>query len=155
MSLFHNLRLRFSPPRKTDPDFGQLLYMYIPNNPSASYWECEWEFPRTGTVISIGLPGDESGPYSESREFFLQLPDRFEGILSAARPQLASVFHTWLGQDLPQDSFLVVKLAGFGLEDAGAKPVEWDIAFETLSDKWLGITIPFVGDTPKEAVVDT
>ncbi len=155
MGIFHNLKLRFSPPRIADPDFGSLLFMFIPNAPERSYWECEWKFPETGTEISIGLPGDESGPLPEARQFYLSLPARLEQILAAARPQLQAVFRSWLQQDLPQDIFTVVKLAGFGLENAKAQPVHWDILFETTGATWLGIVIPFIGDTPQDAVVDT
>ena len=155
MGILKNLKLRFSPPRITDPDFGRLLFMFIPNAPERSYWECEWKFPTTGTEISIGLPGGESGPLPVARQFYLSLPGRFEQILAAARPQLQEVFRTWLQQDLPQDIFTVVKLAGFGLDDARAQPVQWDISFETTGDKWLGIIIPFVGDTAQKATVDT
>jgi hypothetical protein len=49
----------------------------------------------------------------------------------------------------------VVKLAGFDVEDPKARPLERDISFETTGEKWLGIVIPFRGDTPQEAVVDT
>lgn len=155
MGILHNLKLRFSPPRITDPDFGDLLFMFIPNAPERSYWECEWKFPKTGTEISICLPGDESGPLPEARQFYLSLPGRFDQILAAARPRLQEVFKTWLQQDLPPDIFTVVKLAGFGLEDAKAKPVEWDVAFETIGDRWLGIAISFVGDTAQSVTVDT
>jgi len=129
--------------------------MYIPNAPELSYWECEWMFPKTATPISIALPGTESGPFPEARQFYLGLPDRFEKILSAARPNLENVFRDWLQQDLPQDIFSGVKLAGFGLMDAKAQPTQWDISFETTGDKWLGISIAFIGDTAQEATVDT
>ena len=155
MSVLHNLKLRFSPPKITDPDFGSLLFMFIPNAPENSYWECEWTFPKTGRVITITLPGGEDGPTQEARRFFLSLPGRFEQILASARPQLQDVFRTWLQRDLPQDIFTVVELGGFGIEDPKAQPVEWGIEFETTGEKWLGITIPFVGDTAQKAVVDT
>jgi hypothetical protein len=155
MGFLHNLKLRFSPPRIADPDFGHLLFMFIPNAPERSYWECEWRFPKTATEISIALPGDESGPSPEARQFYLSLPGRFEQILASARPQLQEVFREWLRQDLPQDVFTVVKLAGFDLEDAKQQPVHWNVSFETTGDKWLGILIPFVGDTAQKATVDT
>jgi hypothetical protein len=155
MGFLHNLKLRFSPPRITDPDFGSLLFMFIPNRPERSYWECEWTFPKTGTTISISLPGGESGPMPEARQFYLGLPARFDRILALSRPKLEQVFKAWLDQDLPQDIFTVVKLAGFGLEDAKARPVQWDISFETTGAKWLGITIPFVNDIAQDAFVDT
>ena len=58
-------------------------------------------------------------------------------------------------RNLPQDIFTVVKLAGFGVENPKAQPVEWDVSFETTGEKWLGITIPFVGDMAQEALVNT
>lgn len=155
MGILHNLKLRFSPPRKADPDFGNLIFMYIPNNAERSYWEGEWVFPKTGTPVSIGLDGGEDGPLPEARQFYLSLPDRFDQIMYAVRPKLAGVFKQWLQQDLPQDIFAVAKLAGFGLEDPKAKPIHWNISFETTGEKWLGITIPFEGDTPQEPIVDT
>jgi hypothetical protein len=155
MGLLSSLRLRFSPPRITDPDFGGLLFMYIPNAPERSYWEGEWLFPKTRSTISIGLPGGENGPLPEARQFYLDLPDRFEVVLAAVRPKLAEVFRRWLDQELPEDIFTVVKLAGFDVEDPKARPLEWDISFETTGERWLGIVIPFQGDVPQEPVVDT
>lgn len=128
---------------------------YIPKYPERSYWECEWKFPKTGTVISIGLPGGESGPLPESRQFFLSLPERFDQIVVQARPKLAEALKSWLQEDLPLDIFTAVKLGGVGLDDPRARPVQWGISFETTGENWLGITIPFEGDTPQEAVVDT
>jgi hypothetical protein len=46
--------------------------------------------------------------------------------------------------------FFELKLAGFGLEDPKATPVEWDIAFETTGDNWLGITVSFIGNSAQE-----
>jgi hypothetical protein len=155
MGIVRNLRLRFAPPRIADPDFGSLLFMFIPVAPERSYWECEWKFPKTGTEISIGLPGDETGPLPEARRFYLSLPGGFEQILAAARPQLQEVFREWLQEDLPHDIFTAVKLAGFSLEDPKQEPAHWDISFETTGKKWLGIIIPFIGDTAQKATVDT
>jgi hypothetical protein len=56
---------------------------------------------------------------------------------------------------LPKDTFEVLKLAGFGLEDSKEQPVRWDVSFETTGENRLGITIPFVSDAAGEAVVDT
>ena len=106
-------------------------------------------------MISIGIPGGEEGPSSAARQFYLDLPGRFEEILEAARPRIVEVFRTCLEQDLPQDIFTVVKLSGFGLEDVKSRPLQWNISFETTGKKWLGIVVPFVGDTAQQAIVDT
>ena len=75
-------------------------------------------------------------------------------MMALCRPQLEKVFNEWLGQSLPEDTFRVLKLSGFDLEDPKQRPVRWDVSFETTGEKWLGITIPFVGDTVGEATVD-
>jgi hypothetical protein len=128
--------------------------MYVPHDPERSYWECEWKFPNTGSIVSIGLPGGEDGLAAESRGFYLDLQNRFDAVLERCRPKLEHVFRTWLNQDLPEDIFASLKLAGFGLEDARAEPIEWDVSFETTGEKWLGITVPFIGDDAQDAVVD-
>ena len=155
MGLLHNWKMRFSPPRITDPDFGNLEFVFVPSAPERSHWEGEWTFPKDGAPISIDLPGGEDGPHPAARQFYLGLPDRFAKIVTAARPQLEKVFKIWLEQDLPQDIFTVVKLGGIGLENPKDQPVQWHISFETTGEKQMWITIPFAGDTPQEAEVDT
>ena len=155
MQFLHNLKLRFSPPKLHDPDFGELTFMYVPNAPERSYWEAEWLFPPTGTNVSIGLLGPDSGPLPEARSFYLSLPDRFSSILDLARPALDEVFRDWYNRPLSSDLWRDMKLAGFGLEDPLARPLEWDISFETTGDRWLGIIVPFEDETPQTAIVDT
>lgn len=155
MGFLRSLRLQFCPLKKDDSDFGKLLYMYISNHPERSYWECEWKFPPTGTIISISLPGNEAGPYSESRAFYKEIIAKYETILRTVRPQLSIVFKEWLNKELPEDIFSELKLAGFGLDDGKSNPIRWDISFETTGNKWLGIMIPFEGEIPQKAVVDT
>jgi hypothetical protein len=155
MSWFKSIKLLFSPLRLVDAEFGDLLFMYIRNAPKESYWECTWKFPATGTTVFIGIPGDEAGPYQIAREFFLALPERFESIITACRPRLQEVFSHWFQTDLPADIFSVLKLTAFGVEVAKKTPLEWDVSFETTGPMWLSITVPFVGETPQEACVDT
>jgi hypothetical protein len=155
MGFLRNVKLWRHPPKIRDPEFGELVFMHSSNAPQRSYWECEWKFPKTGTNVSIALRGGESGPTRDARHFYLGLPGRFEQIIEASRPRLERVFREWLNQLLPTDIFSVLKLSGFGVEDLVAEPIRWDVSFETTGDKWLGITIPFVGDIAMEAEVDT
>lgn len=153
--LLERLLAPFRPPTMADPIFGRLLFMYISRDPSKSYWECEWTFPATGTCISIRLPGTTDGPYPESRAFYLALVPEFDRILAQVRPVLDGVFREWLNRPLSDDLWQDVTLAGFGIDDPREMPRQWDVAFETTTPKWLGITVPFIGDHPQEAVVDT
>jgi len=155
MGFLRNLRLWLRPPRVSDPDFGNLLFMHISKHPERSYWECEWKFPNTGINVFIALRGDESGPTEESRQFYLGLPQRFEWVMAECRPRLEGVFKEWLNRSLPTDIFSVLKLSGFELEDPTQHPVHWDVSFETIGDPWLGITVPFVDETSTRAIVDS
>jgi hypothetical protein len=155
MGFLHNLKLWLTPPRRTDPDFGKLIFMHNAKHPERSYWECEWTFPATGGVVGIALRGGESGPNADARQFYLALPARYESILKACHPRLEQVSRDRRNQQLPQDIFAVVKLTGFGVENPQEQPIRWDVWFETADDDWLGITIPFVGDTAMEPAVDT
>ncbi len=96
-----------------------------------------------------------TGRFPKLGEFYLQLPSRFDDILSAARPKLESVFSNWLQRGLPEDLFSELKLAGFGLRTPRQNRIKWDVSFEATGAKWLGIIIPFEGDKAMDAVVDT
>lgn len=150
------LKLRLKPPRKVDPAFGPMVFMYIANEPSRSYWEAaEWLFPPRGHTVTVSLPGDERGPSQAARDFMLGRVRDFERTIDVARPRLDQVFRRWLGRPVADDLWQDLKLAGFDVQDPTAEPIEWDISFETTRTRWLGISVPFVGDVPHDPVVDT
>lgn len=155
MGFLRNLKLWLHPPRMSDPDFGTLVFMHSSKAPERSYREGESNFPNTGTLVFISLRGDESGPTLDAKRFYLGLPDRFEQILATCRPKLEKFFEDWLGQPLPPNIFSALKLSGFDVEDLSQRPIHWDVSLEATGDKWLGITVPFVGETATEAWVDT
>ena len=129
--------------------------MHISRAPENSYWEGEWLFPPTDSKVAISLPGTLRGPNEDARAFYTALPARFEQVVAAVRPALDGVFREWIGRPLSANLWQDVKLAGFGVTNPGGVPTTWDVGFETTGEKWLGITIPFVGDRPQEAIVDT
>ena len=134
---------------------GSLLFMYIPRAPERSYWEGKWLFPATGGEVDISLPGTIDGPVAEGREFYLALPGSFDRVMQSARAPLERVFLDWLRRPLSPDVWQDVKLAGFGINDPAARPVAWEVSFETTGEQWLGITIPFLGDQAQDAIVDS
>ncbi|OLE87724.1 MAG: hypothetical protein AUG08_11075 [Acidobacteria bacterium 13_1_20CM_2_55_15] len=155
MGLLKELRLRFRPPRMEDPDFGVLLYMHIPHAPANSYWEGEWLFPATRTKVAIALPGGLDGPDIKARAFYLELSTQFDHVVKQVWPALDRVFREWIGRPLDTDLWKDVRLSGFGVEPLNIVPITWDVMFETTGEKWLAITVPFVGDSPQDPVVDT
>jgi len=155
MGFLHNLKLKFAPPTIIDPDFGKLRFMYIPPYPERSYWECEWTFPGTENVVSIGLPGTDAGPLPEARDFYLGLPERIKSIIDMVQPQLGYECQHWLGQELPENLETVFRLSGFDLQNPLAEPLEWSVSFESIGEKWISVTVPFENDKPGDAVVDT
>ena len=124
MKFIHKLKLYLFPTKLNAPYFGDMLFMYISNNPESSYWECKWKFPVTGKVIEITLPGTEENPFPESRDFYIELIDKYDEILNSIHSMLTSVFRTWLSQDLPNDIFTVLKLSGFCVENPKDEKIE-------------------------------
>jgi hypothetical protein len=156
MNFFKSLQLRFFPPKKRDPIFGNMTFMYISNNPEQSYWECEsWKFPPTNSRIGIGLPGDESGPREEARQFYLAKGEHFKSLVNEAMPKISTAYLEFAGKELKGDLFKTFKLAGFDIEELGKGKPEWSMSFETRKGTWLFITIRFKGDSAFQAVVDT
>src|SRR5713101_156064 len=72
--------------------FWNPTFIYVSQNPERSYWECEWRFPSTGTVVLITLDGDESGPTAESRQFFSACRDASKQILALCLPVLEELY---------------------------------------------------------------
>ena len=155
MGLLDWLKAGIKPLQLDDPDFGRMTFMHIPNAPEKSYWEAEWRFPPLGYEVSIGLPGDKAGMAAGAKEFYLSRAAEFERILNLVRPGLDAVSRTWLGRPLAENIWSDFKLAGFDVEDLAATPLRWNVAFETVGNQWLGITIPMLGNIAQEPVVDT
>ena len=137
MGALHNLRLRWFPLRIVDRDFEILRFIYISRGVCRSYWECDWKFPGTGTVIAISLPGDEDGPTPQARQFYLGLAARFGEILEILRPELKKVFREWIHSELPSDTFSQLELSGFDLEDPGGDPRRWNVSFNGRDRRYL------------------
>jgi len=150
MGLLNPLGFRIGRTVLDDPAFGRLVFIDGPK----PYWEGDWLFPFTGTRIAIGLTGSVEGPNESARAFYLALPDRFDSIVTTVRPILDGVFRELLDRPL-DDMWRDVKLAAIAVEDPDAVPILWDVAFETLGKKWLGIAIPFVDHEPQDPVIDT
>lgn len=71
------------------------------------------------------------------------------------RPILTKVLSDWLEDRLPNDPHTVVKVTGFNVSDPLSDPVAWEISFETVGERWLAVTVPFIGSIAEEAIVDT
>ena len=90
-----------------------------------------------------------------NHEFYLELSTQFDHVVKQVSPALDRVFREWIGRPLDTDLWKDVRLSGFGVEPLNSVPITWDVMFETTGEKWLAITVPFVGDSPQDPVVDT
>lgn len=156
MGFFHNLKLQYRPPRKSDPEFGEMIFMYMPKSaPGKSYWEATIYLPQLATRVEISLEGGEEGPAEISKEFYRKLIPKFDAIITAARPLLAKEYLQWMDEEIPEDIFSVLTPPGFGVEDPAEVPAKWDMMFETKGEKWRAISVYFEGDKPVRSEVDT
>jgi hypothetical protein len=124
-----------------------MVFVHISKKRERSYWECEWNFPPTGSTVVITLVGDEFGPRSEWRRFYLDLPNRCHAIRVACRPVLEKIYQGELHQSPPAAIFAALKTTGFGVKDPDEKPVHWNVSFENTGDEFVAISIPFEGET--------
>jgi hypothetical protein len=148
--------MQFKPPKIQDPDFGELIFMFISNAPKRSYWEGEWLFPPANTKIGITLDGDEYGPNQDARKWYLDyIPSRYDEMKKMISPILKIALRKWTNENIEGDVYRYVKLVGIGVENSKVDPTKWDISFETTGKKWLFISIPFIGNDPQEAEIDT
>lgn len=155
MGLFERFLTRFRPVTIEDAEFGRLTYMEVKGDPSRSYWEAEYVFAPTGSVVSAGMRGTREGPLPEARSFYRLMEQRFADTMKTVRPYLEASFQESLGRPLSADLWDDLVLSGFDVDDPIADPLEWDIMFETTGDKWLAFTVPFIGDVVQPVVVDS
>lgn len=149
------IRHKFSSKTLIDPIFGEATFIAMPRAPHKAYWECQWRFPVTSSVINIAMPGDENGPFPETRNFYTDLADRFHKHLLTAKPHLQKAFNAQYGIELPKDIFSVMTLSGFDLENPHTSPRRWEMSFTTRPHlKSRFFTIPFEGDTALPAIID-
>jgi len=147
----------FQRPVIDDATFGQLTYCDY-----SSIWYGRWHFPPSGTNVVICLPGDRRGPLPGIRDFFKELPNRFDTILSSVRPQLDEIFRRWLQRPISESLWDDLELARFIVVDPSARPPEWNMDFELTDNEddeddeegeYLEITVSLVGDSPQVAIV--
>jgi hypothetical protein len=140
-----------------DATFGRLTY-----SDYDSIWYGRWRFPPSGTTVAISLPGDRHGPLPGIKDFFKELPDRFESILSSVRPRLDEIFRRWLRRPISDSLWDDLELVRFSVEDPEAQPPEWSMHFELADkdcdeedeeDEWLEITVFLSGDSREAAIV--
>lgn len=151
-----------------DATFGRLRRFTAVPEPGAppsaysSIWYGTWHFPPSGTNVSICLPGGRRGPLPAVRDFFEDLPNRFDSILSTIRPQLDEIFRRWLQRPLSESLWDDLELTRFIIVDPSVRPLEWNMQFELTYNEgdeedeegeYLEITVSLVGDSPQVAIV--
>ncbi|MCZ6656808.1 MAG: hypothetical protein O7C67_05885 [Gammaproteobacteria bacterium] len=96
------------------------------------------------------------------RDFFEDLPNRFDSILSTIRPQLDEIFRRWLQRPLSESLWDDLELTRFIVVDPSVRPPEWNMQFELTYNEgdeedeegeYLEITVSLVGDSPQVAIV--
>lgn len=146
MNFFKRIKLFFSPRVIQDEMLGKLTFIYISNFPERSYWEGEWLFPTTQTVITILLKGGESGPLPEFLEWYRGLPARYSKVIKTVEQKLADAYEELYSKKPPRDFVNQFTFAGASVLDPRAQDVEWDLSFDITVGDVYSVTVPFVGD---------
>ena len=125
MKWLQQLARSIAPPRRTDPRFGDLLYMGDKNR----YWEGKSSFPPTGATVAYYIDGDADTDFSAQHANLDHIIARWQQLAHDLQPMLES---SAVRENVPAKQFVVATVS---LPD---KPItaapEWEIAFVGAGD---------------------
>lgn len=152
MGLFDAL---FGKTRKIDhPFFGEMKFNGSKVPAPSDYFECSRHFKPSNNTIQISIDGDIAGPSDKQIDFFKSIEDNYQTITAAIGPLIEDEFRNW------QEDF---KIADFNkefepvylrLSRCDAKPITWEIAFESEHDRNHTFTITMNDFEVKEILID-
>jgi hypothetical protein len=116
------LRDVFRPLRRTDPEFGDMLYLR-----QVQWWEACIRFAPTGTELDVFVHADEAGPSESQRRFLRDLTDRYGSLMEELDERLRAVAAT---MDLPSDVRFEPGL--IEVPPAPGGDARWEIVFATV-----------------------
>ena len=137
-----------------DDFFGQMLFLGDKKDPNKSYFECRRHFKPSDTIIEIGIDGSEVGTTQIQIDFFKSIEDKYAEITNSIKPLVEDEFANW------QDGF---KIKDFDKEfnpvylrlpRCEAKPIIWEIAFESDHDRNHTFTLTMNDLVAKEILID-
>ncbi len=155
MKVLQELLRRFKPLEIEDAFFGRLIYMKMPKG-RISYWEAKRRFLPTKTDIElfIDAPGDELPPSELQRHFFTTIERDYIQYIAAADAVLRPEFEKWTRSPLSTPFEAEFTMTSFSIPNTRIEEAEWDISFESRTDRNHLFTVSFRSKTAREVSID-
>ena len=155
MSILKSLLKIFRPLIIDDPFFGSLTYMKMPKG-RISYWEATRFFAPTNREVElfIDTPAPEQPPSDLQRQYFSDVETRFKEILAAAEIVLRPKFEAWSRQSLVQPFASEFIMTSFSIPALPLEQADWEISFESQTDKNHLFTVSFKGLNASGVTID-
>lgn len=134
--------------------FGEMQFVGNKRDTSKSYFECSRFFKPKNKAIDIAISGDISGPTQTQIDFFENIENHYAAIVDSIIPVIEDVFRNWKEEFTIKDFFTEFEPVHLLIPDCKAKPVIWEIAFETEHDENHMFTIIMEDFTAKEVQID-
>lgn len=136
-----------------DDFFGRLKFMKM-KNAEKNYFEGKGLFEPTGKEIELFINGSEKGPDQKQKEFYSWLQRNFKELAFKATPLIEDEFRNWKEDFKIKDFDKEFSLVALTIPSQETTPIEWNMSFETIHDENHQVTIEFLGNEPKEVLID-
>jgi hypothetical protein len=147
----------FGPSKKKivfqDVVFGTLLYRSS-KEPSKGYFSGKAVFPPTSGETKYFIQADPFGPTEGQRSFYQNLQSNFNAYAAKMKPLIENEFRNWQPDFAIKDFNKEFALVSVSIPRLDAKPVRWELAFETIHDQNHLFTIDFTDDEPQGIFID-
>jgi hypothetical protein len=143
----------FRPLEVDDEFFGHLVYIKTRTRP---YWEAERSFSPSGTEIElfIDAPGHEQSPNQAQREFFAWVERDYAAIIIDVERVSRPVFENWFGKPIEGAFEEEFKLSSFSIPLPTDGPAEWEMTFDSRTDREHMLVVTLQGSEARDATMD-
>jgi hypothetical protein len=138
---------KLGPKRRTDPLFGELVFLRMPDA-SRSYWQGGGMFPPTRKEIDYFIDAGEAGPVEAQRGFYRELMGRYGPILSSVLPLLEREWARWGERDDPEDAAAAFNLSSLSVPRCESADEPWELTYICSHGPHVLLSVQMMGWTP-------
>lgn len=140
-----------------DPDFGFISYEPPYKEGDEGFWQMydDWEHPESNAKVGCSaIPGDETGPFQEARQFLLSKRNNLGGLWSLCHDELIKAIERWYQKEDTKDPKEIYYLSSLSVESS--KCDEWEVSFEAKDQYfWTFTSFQIKGNTIVGNTTDT
>jgi hypothetical protein len=115
----------------------------------------DWVHPESNAKVGCSaIPGDETGPFQEARQFLLSKRNDLDGLWSLCHDELVKAIERWYQEEDTKDPKEIFYLSSLSMESS--KSDEWEVSFEAKDQYfWTFTSFQIKGNTIVGNTTDT